>query len=386
VGYFQSINMKKKFMIVCAFAHSLINFRGRLLEQIMQNGHSVLALAPDFDDSVLDWCKERGIQTANIQINNQSIGMLGDLRSIRQIRTTIKKYKPEVIMGYTHKPAIYTAIAGYRTGTAYTAMMVTGLGLGFEVDTAKKRMINRVITVLFKVACSVSDHVIFHNRDNLEFFLQRKIISTQTPATVVNGSGVDLSLFEKHLFVEAKSHEITFLIVARIVRYKGILEFALAAAALKKQYPKARFVLAGYRDESSSSYSDSEWQTISDSVDYIGKSDKVGELMRLCHVYVLPSYGEGLPRTVLEAMATGRAVVTTNTPGCRQTVLEGQTGLLVEPRNWQVLRDAMKKFLDGSESWREMGENAYEFALSQFDVEQVNKKMVEILRLGPFQP
>jgi glycosyltransferase involved in cell wall biosynthesis len=378
--------MKKKFMIVCAFARSFINFRGRLLEQIMQNGHSVLALAPDFDDSVLAWCKERGIQTANIQINNQSIGMVGDLRSIRQIRTTIKKYKPEVIMGYTHKPAIYTAIAGYRTGTAYTAMMVTGLGLGFEVDTAKKRMINRVITVLFKVACSVSDHVIFHNRDNLEFFLQRKIISTHTPATVVNGSGVDLSLFEKRLFVEAKSDEITFLIVARIVRYKGILEFALAAADLKKQYPKARFVLAGYRDESSSSYSDSEWQTISDSVDYIGKSDKVGELMRLCHVYVLPSYGEGLPRTVLEAMATGRAVVTTNTPGCRQTVLEGQTGLLVEPRNWQALRDAMKKFLDGSESWREMGENAYEFALSQFDVEQVNKKMIEILSLGPFQP
>jgi glycosyltransferase involved in cell wall biosynthesis len=370
-----------KFVIVCCFAPSLINFRGRLLEQIVQRGHSVLALAPDFDQFTTEWCNNRNIQTAHIDIDNQSTDMIGDIRTFTQIYHAIRSYNADVVLGYTHKPAIYTAVAGGILRTQHTAMMVTGLGSGFEVGTFKKRIVNTIVKLLFRLACRMSDRIIFHNSDDLAHFIGEGILPSKDKTVVVNGSGVDLSIFARHSFPDVPSSEITFLLVARVVRYKGILEYARAAAELKKAYPNAKFLLAGYQDNTPSAYSAEEWQFIQASVDYLGKSNDVSTLMQRCHVYVLPSYAEGLPRTVLEAMASGRPIITTDANGCRQTVIEGRTGFLVQPRDWQELKDAMEKFLDGRADWNKMGAEAHSFAISAFDVEQVNKHMLEALKL-----
>jgi glycosyltransferase involved in cell wall biosynthesis len=370
-----------KFVIVCAFAPSLINFRGRLLEQIVAKGHSVLALAPDFDESTTTWCKSRGIECQHIDLDNQSTDMFADIRASAQIYRAIKSFRADVVLGYTHKPAIYTAIAGRLLRTPHTTMMVTGLGSGFELGTVKKRVVNVIVKSLFKLACKMSHRIIFHNPDDRAFFIEQGILKSNDKTVVVNGSGVDLGIFAKQPFPDVPSSEITFLLVARVVKYKGILEYAQAAAELRKTYPKAKFLLAGYHDNSPSAYTGEQWTFIQASVDYLGKSSDVSSLMQKCHVYVLPSYGEGLPRTVLEAMASGRPVITTDANGCRQTVIEGQTGFIVQPRDWNGLKDAMEKFLDGSADFREMGANAHGFALSSFDVEQVNKHMLEALAL-----
>jgi glycosyltransferase involved in cell wall biosynthesis len=370
-----------RFVIVCAFAPSLVNFRGRLLEQIVENGHTVLALAPDFDESTSVWCKSRGIQTGHIDLDNQSTDMLADIRAFTQIYRAIRSFRADVVLGYTHKPAIYTAIAGRLLRTPHTTMMVTGLGSGFEVGTFKRRIINVIVKSLFKLACRMSHRIIFHNADDLQFFIAEGILHSKRKTMVVNGSGVDLRLFAQQPFPDVPPSEITFLLVARVVQYKGILEFAQAAEDLKKTYPKARFLLAGYHDNSPSAYTDEQWKFIQTSVEYLGKSNDVSSLMQRCHVYVLPSYGEGLPRTVLEAMASGRPIITTDANGCRQTVIEGKTGFLVQPRDWQELKDAMEKFLDGRADCNKMGAEAHCFAISAFDVEHVNKHMLEALKL-----
>ena len=370
-----------KFVIVCAFAPSLVNFRGRLLEQIIAEGHTVLALAPDFDEATAQWCRSRGVETRHIDLDNQSTDMLADIKALTQIYRAIKSFRADVVLGYTHKPAIYTAIAGRLSGTPHTTMMVTGLGSGFEVSTFKKRIVNVIVKSLFKLSCLMSHRIIFHNADDLQYFVDEGILRSKHKTVVVNGSGVDLGLFARQPFPDVPPSEITFLLVARVVQYKGILEYAKAAAELKKTFPKARFLLAGYHDNSPSAYTGEEWAFIQASVEYLGKSNDVSSLMQKSHVYVLPSYGEGLPRTVLEAMASGRPIITTDANGCRQTVIEGKTGFLVQPRDWTGLKDAMQKFLDGRADWKEMGAESHNFAITSFDVEQVNKHMLEALKL-----
>jgi len=162
----------------------------------------------------------------------------------------------------------------------------------------------------------------------------------------------------------------------------GIIEYARAAEALRQRYPKAKFLLAGYHDSNPLAYSDEEWRFIQDQVEYLGPSEDVRALYGRAHVYVLPSYGEGMPRTVLEAMASGRPIVTTDTYGCRDTVEEGVNGYLVPTREWEPLEQAMERFLAGRSSIAEMGAASLERVRRLFDVEKVNRQMIAALGVG----
>jgi len=283
-------------------------------------------------------------------------------------------------MGYTHKPAIYTALAAKIAGVPRVTMMVTGMGFGFEPGRGLKQKIVPAITrALFRISCSVSDAVVFHNKDNRDFFLSEKLLRQPDKAVVVGGSGVDLAKFNPQPFDRADKEEITFLLVARIVRYKGILEYACAAQMLRARYPNAKFLLAGYQDSNPLAYSNDEWNFIQSELDYLGPSEDVGSLYRRAHVYVLPSYGEGMPRTVLEAMASGRPIVTTDTYGCRDTVEEGVNGHSVPTRDWQNLAIAMERFLTGTSVYQTMGEESIKRVRRLFDVEDVNRDMIAAL-------
>ena len=374
--------MSKCFVIVCSYAPSLVNFRGELLKQIKQNGHRIVAVAPDFDSKIRLWCRSNDIETEDFQLNNQGMNPFRDLVSIYQLYQIIRKYNADVVLGYTHKPALYTAFAGFLARVPHVTMMVTGLGFGFETDSLKKKIVNSIVKMMFYVTCLQCDRIIFHNKDNLQFFIQSKIVKDETKCTVVAGSGIDLSQFSRLEFSETKNSNLVFLLIARIVRYKGIIEYATAAQSLKKKYPDSQFLLVGYRDNNPASYDDEEWKFITQNVTYMGKSDKIAEMIRLAHVYVLPSYGEGLPRTVLEAMASGRAIITADSPGCRDTVIENRNGHLVQVKDSKSLANAMERFLSGNSDWRRMGDESYKMALQLFDVKQVNRQMIDALKLG----
>ena len=372
--------MPQTVLITCSDTNSLRNFRGRLIEALRAEGHRVVAVGPSFSPAMAEWCDERGVATERTSLDNQSLNPLHDLFVIAQLHRIIRKWKPDVVMGYTHKPALYTAFAAKLAGVRRVTMMVTGIGFGFEPGAGWARKLVPAITrTLFRIGCAVSDTVIFHNKDNRDFFLAEKLLKQPDKAVVVGGSGVDLTHFTPLPFEPAVAEGLTFLLIARIVRYKGILEYARAAEALRGRYPDAKFLLAGYHDANPLAYSGEEWRFIQAQVEYLGPSDDVRSLYKRAHVYVLPSYGEGMPRTVLEAMASERAIVTTDTYGCRDTVEEGVNGHLVPIRDWNSLAGAMERFLSGKSSYEAMGAASLERARQLFDVEQVNRDMMQAL-------
>ena len=369
-------------LLTCSDATSLRNFRGRLIQSMRALGHDVIAVAPGFPPAIASWCDDLGVAMERTSLDNQSLNPIKDIGVIGELYRIIRRHKPDVVMGYTHKPALYTAFAAKFAGVPRVTMMVTGIGFGFEPGPGMRRRIIPAITrSLFRVGCAVSETVIFHNRDNRDFFLEEKLLKDGSKAVVVGGSGVDLSHFTPQPLEDAAPGELTFVLIARIVRYKGILEYARAAQALRARYPKAKFLLAGYHDSNPLAYSDAEWHFIQDQVEYLGPSDDVRSLYRRAHVYVLPSYGEGMPRTVLEAMASARPIVTTDTYGCRDTVEEGANGHLVPTRQWEPLDDAMERFLSGASPVEKMGKASLTRARALFDVENVNREMIEALGL-----
>ena len=370
-------------LLTCSDANSLRNFRGRLIQSMRAQGHEVVAVAPRFPPAIAGWCDDLDLVMERTSLDNQSLNPIKDIGVIGELYRIIRKHKPDVVMGYTHKPALYTAFAARLAGVPRVTMMVTGIGFGFEPGPGTARKIIPAITrSLFRAGCAASDTVIFHNRDNRDFFLEEKLLKDGSKAVVVGGSGVDLSHFTPQPLEDAAPGELVFLLIARIVRYKGILEYARAAQALRARYPKAKFLLAGYHDSNPLAYSDAEWRFIQDQVEYLGQSDDVRSLYRRSHVYVLPSYGEGMPRTVLEAMASRRPILTTDTYGCRDTVEEGVNGHLVPTREWAPLAGAMERFLSGASPLEKMGEASLTRARALFDVENVNREMIEALGLG----
>jgi glycosyltransferase involved in cell wall biosynthesis len=374
--------MSKTVLLTCSDANSLRNFRGRLIESIRAAGNDVVAVAPSFPRPIAQWCSQLGVRMETTRLNNQSLNPAADLHALGELVGIIRRHRPHVVMGYTHKPALYTAFAAKFAGVPKVTMMVTGMGFGFEPGEGLTRKIIPAITkTLFRMGCLASETVIFHNRDNLEFFLENGLLRQRDKAVVVGGSGVDLNEFPPQPLQPAEPGELTFLLIGRIVRYKGILEYARAAEALKARYPKAKFLLAGYRDSNPLAYSDEEWRFIEKNVEYLGPSEDVRSLYAKAHVYVLPSYGEGMPRTVLEAMASGRAIITTDTYGCRDTVAEGVNGHLVPIREWKPLAKAMEAFLSGESSYAKMGAASLERARALFDVEIVNRDMLAALGL-----
>jgi len=372
--------MPRKILLACSDANSLRNFRGRLIATLTAGGNEVIAAAPDFSPSIAKWCDELGVVMERLSIDNQSLNPFKDAAALVHLYRIVRRHRPDVVLGYTHKPALYTAFAAKLAGVPRVTMMVTGIGFGFEPGPGVlRKMVPTITRALFRIGCAASDCVIFHNKDNRDFFLAERLLKKPGKAIVVGGSGVDLSYFHPQPFGGADAEVTTFLLIARIVRYKGILEYARAAEALRARYPKAKFLLAGYHDSNPLAYSDEEWRFIQDQVEYLGPSEDVRSLYRRADVYVLPSYGEGMPRTVLEAMASERPIITTNTYGCRDTVEEGLNGHLVPIRQWEPLRDAMERFLSGRSAVSEMGAASLSRVRRLFDVEIVNRHMLEAL-------
>jgi glycosyltransferase involved in cell wall biosynthesis len=348
----------------------------------LRKGDQVIAIAPDFPPDIEKWCSTLAVVMERVTIANQSLNPLRDVVSIFSLYRIIRRHRPDVVMGYTHKPALYTAFAAKAARVPKITMMVTGMGFGFEPGDGWFRRTIPVIThTLFFVACEVCQTIIFHNKDNRDYFLSRRMLRKASKAIVVGGSGVDLKHFTPQPLNPCASTDLTFLQIARIVRYKGVLEYAHAARSLKDNYPRARFLLVGYWDDNPLSYSAEEWAFIQANLEYLGSSTDVRELYQQAHVYVLPSYGEGMPRTVLEAMASARPIITTDTYGCRDTVAEGVNGHLVPIKDWRSLAGAMEHFLSGRSPAAKMGAMSLERARDLFDVESVNGEMIKALGL-----
>ena len=369
-----------KIVVVGGFAESLINFRGDLLVAMVQAGHDVIACAPDASPDIIAALAQRGVAYQSLPLARTGLNPLLDLRTCWCLFRFFRAYKPDVVFSYTIKPVIYASFAAKMAHINSIFSMITGLGYGFAAPGWKGLGVKCVVSMLYTLALSVNKKVFFQNPDDAAFFVSRHLLAKANKAVLVNGSGIDTAKFNSCSLPESSR----FLLIARLIKDKGIYDYVDAAAMLKKKYPFVRFDLVGWLDENPSCVhkADLDQWIASGVIHYWGKLADVRPAIASCSVYVLPSYyPEGTPRTILEAMAMGRAIITTDTPGCRETVVEGENGYRVPIKNSEKLAEVMERFILQPALATTMGARSRAIAVEKYDVHKVNKVLMTQMEL-----
>lgn len=370
---------KQTILLNGSYGPSLIGFRGRLIESMVQRGHRVHVSAPDIDEQLADAIRALGAVPHVVPMTRTGLSPIGDLGYFRAMRRLLRETSPDLSLSYTIKPNIWASLAARSLGIR-SASMVTGLGYAFiENGGLKQKLVRLIARLLYRAATKANDVVIFQNPDDREDFIGAGCLAGAGKARVVNGSGVDLT----HYAVAPLPEKPVFLMASRLLGNKGVREYSDSALRILSGRGDARFLLAGYIDEGPDRIDSAELDRwIAGGIEYLGALEDVRPAIRKASVFVLPSYREGTPRSVLEAMAMGRPIITTDVPGCRETVVQGVNGLLVPPRNRELLIKAMETLIESPDLRTEMGLQSLEICRSKFDVDAVNAHMLELLALA----
>jgi len=359
----------------------LLNFRGHLLSAMVKAGHEVIACAPGKPPNVIEGLQALGVRYQTIDLERTGMNPLKDLRSCMQLRKVFLELKPDIFFGYTIKPVIYGSFAARLANIPNIYSMITGLGYAFSGSTLKHRLVNMLVSCLLQFSLSMNVKVFFQNPDDLSLFERLGLIKDRKQGVLINGSGVDLDFFTLSPPVIDRP---AFLLIARLLKEKGIYEYVNSAIILKARYPQTEFMILGPMDSNPSAISEiqiTNWHR-DGIINYLGETTDVRPFIAEASVYVLPSfYREGTPRTILEAMAMGRPIITTDAPGCRETVVEGENGYLVPIKDSQALAGAMEMFILHPELIKTMGKRSREIASVTYDVHKVNSAIMEAMGL-----
>lgn len=366
----------KKFVLISPKNRTVYNFRGNLIKDIIAKGYEVIVTGPNQMD--IDKIEALGARFIEIPINKNGMNPIADLKYIFALMKLLKKEKADATLGYTIKPIIYGAIAAKLAGVKNITSMVTGVGYLFISTSLKAQLIKSISVMLYKLGMACADHVIFQNGDDRKEFIERHIVK-ESKSYQVNGSGVDMSHFEPR----AMPKQVTFFMLSRALYSKGIIEYLEACKMVKEKHPDVRCILLGAVENMQDSIRMDELQPYIDGgiIDYYGETNDVRQYVEQCSVYVLPSYREGTPRTVLEAMAMRRPIITTDTPGCRETVEEGRNGFMIPVKDSRALAEKMEYFILHPEDIEKMGEESLRYCREKFDIWKVNESMLSIMKL-----
>ncbi|CAB1220523.1 glycosyltransferase family 4 protein [Acinetobacter bouvetii] len=377
-----------RFLMICSYLPSALNFRGKLLEAIHAKGYEIHVFAPDLTDfpDELNRLQQLGYQVHAIPMQRAGTNPLADLKLLKTLYQMIRQIRPDVVLSYTIKPVIYGTLAAWLARVPRRFALITGLGYAFQnVESGQRSLFQKLVHGLYAQALKYADKVFFQNPDDLKLFQDMQLLDVNKPTVVVNGSGVNVQDFAvlplpKNAQGQVKA---SFLLIARLLGDKGVREYAEAARIIKAQYPEVEFHLVGWIDDNPSAIAQAELDTwVADqTLKFWGKLSDVRPAIAASSVYVLPSYREGTPRTVLEAMAMGRAIITTDAPGCRETVTHGVNGYLVAVKSVDDLVSSMQYFIEDPKLMAYMGQRSREIALNKYDVHQVNKHMMTEMEL-----
>jgi glycosyltransferase involved in cell wall biosynthesis len=377
------------FLIIASYPLSVLKFRGALIAAIQQAGFKIHLAAPEFND----YLEERdslialGYTVHDIPMQRTGTNPAADAQTLLALYRLMREIKPDYVMGYTIKPVIYGSLAAKLARIPKRFALITGLGYAFqEVDepSYKKSNLQKITHKLYSVALASTHKVFFQNPDDEALFKSMGILKPTAATKVVNGSGVDVSEYSVQPFPIIDDKPLPkFLLIARLLGDKGVREYAQAAQLIKAKYPQVQFDLVGSIDSNPSAISQYEldnWLSTG-LFNYWGRVKDVKPAIAASSIYVLPSYREGTPRTVLEAMAMGRPIITTDAPGCRETVIDGYNGYLVPVKAVEELTAAMERFIVNPELIIEMGKASRQLVEEKFDVDAVNQSMLEAMGL-----
>lgn len=366
--------------VLGSYPDSVVAFRGDLIKGFVDANHEVTVMMATANPSVEKDIENLGCRFRPYSIKRNRIDPKADWQTLKELKTILKEIQPDRILAYTIKPIIWGSIAARRVPGCDVFALVTGLGYTFQGKTIKRRMLNAAVIGLYRFALRRVAAVIFQNSDNRDEFVRLKI-APASKCYVVNGSGINTNRFTKAPLPEGTPR---FLLIARLLGEKGIREYCRAAEIVKKRFPDAIFDLVGPEDPSPDGLPiDEVLQWSNDgTVNYLGATQDVRPFIANSHIYVLPSYHEGMPRTVLEAMAMGRPILTTDVTGCRETVVDGRNGWLVPMADFDALAERMIWFIENRIQWQQMAIESRRIAEEKFDVKKVNSDMMQIMGIA----
>ena len=370
-----------RILVIGGLADSLVNFRGILLSEMVARGHEVIACAAEDNREIADKLAAMGVRYTPLHFRRAGLNPLGDLALLFRLLRVLRQLRPDIVLCYTIKPVIYGAIACRLTGIKQCYAMITGLGYAFMGGKGlRQKWVSMLARTLYRAALTGTAGVFFQNPDDLALFIETGLLRERYKALVINGSGIDTRYFSPAALPHGP---VVFLLIARLLKDKGIFEYASAAAILKQRYPEAIFRLLGPLDPNPNAISSDQLRTWQQAgvLDYLGEAGDVRPHLAASCVYVLPSYREGTPRTVLEAMSMGRPVITTDAPGCRETVTDGDNGFLVPVKDSSALAHAMERFILTPELMPLMGARGREIACLKYDVHAVNDTILHHMNL-----
>ena len=370
---------KKKILMIAPQTDTFVNFRGDLIRDIRKKGYNVTVVVPE--NECQDFFKAAGVKVRLIDLKKNSFSVLNTTSYYKELVRIISEEKPDKVFAYTIKPVIFGSLAAKKAGVEGIYSLICGLGMLFCSDSWKVKLVRTGVGVLYKRALKCNTKVIFQNKDDIEEFVSRGYVE-RGKCELVDGSGVNLKKFKRN---ELPKNDMAFLMVSRVLKEKGVMEYLKAAAMVKNHYPEVNFRYIGAIDKNKNALRMDQLNPyIEDgTVDYIPGTNEVAKYIAKCNVFVLPSYyREGIPKTLIEALAMGRPILTTNTPGCRETVIDGENGLFVQTKRAKDLALKMIWMIKHREKLQKMGDKSYEMCLERFTIEKINAEMMRIMEVG----
>jgi glycosyltransferase involved in cell wall biosynthesis len=374
-----------KILIIGTIASSLYTFRKDLILALVAKGHQVYALTTDSDPIELAKISDLEVIVSHYEFSRGGLNPLADLANTYVLYKKIKEIQPDIIFSYFAKPVIFGTIAAKLARVPKIYAMIEGLGYSFTDQpqgfSTKAKIIQNIQVILFKVALPLANKVIFLNPDDPQDLLQKNNIESVN-YQILGGIGLNLADYN-YSPVPNNALPVKFIFIARLIREKGIFEYVEAAKIVKNRYPQTVFTVLGNIDKQSlgaMTQQQLDELVTSNLIEHPGHVNNVNEWIANAHVFVLPSYyREGVPRSTQEAMAVGRAIITTDVPGCRETVIDGQNGFLVPKWNPQALAEKMIYFIEHPEYIKKMGDESYRIAQEKFDANKVNQRLISLL-------
>jgi len=352
--------------------------------ELIKKGHTVYAICPKGEK--FDLFEQHGVKAISYDISRKSLNVFKEVKTIQNIYKTIKPLNLDVLHNFTVKPNIYGSIAGRFAKVPKILNSVTGMGSFYIQNTKKALIVRSVIEFLYKMVNKFVSGVVFQNSDDMQYYINKNVVSKQK-AILIKSSGIDSSIYDiekvdkiniENLKIELGiKNQIVVLMVARAIWDKGIREYYEACKMLESKYKDVRFLYVGDTDEGNLSCANKEFLS-SGNIQWLGQRNDILALTALSDIYVLPSYREGVPRTLLEAASMSKPIVTTNAIGCKEVVDDGINGFLVKVKDSKSLSLGIEKLILDENLRHTMGKNGRIKVLKEFDVNIVVNKYMDV--------
>jgi len=372
-----------KVILVANTSWYIFNFRLPFIRSLLSRNIKVIVVSPK--DEYISNLKTYGIHHIDISIERKGLNPFNDLKLVKKLSCIYKNVNPDFIHHFTIKPVIFGSIAARLAGIANIINTIPGLGYIFAGNTVRQKAIRILVKQLYKLALKKTIINLFQNPDDRDYFVNNNLIQ-KINTKVTFGSGVDLEHFTFSPLTYSKKGYCCFLLLGRLLRDKGVTEFVEAAKHTRRNFPNTRFVILGIIDrgnpEGINRKEIEEWDN-QGIIEFLERRNDVRPIIQGADVVVLPSYyREGVPKSLIEAMAIGRPIITTDWPGCRETVVHRKNGILIPVKNVYKLIEAIKFMIDNPEERLNMGKESRKLAVKRFDVKRVNRMFLDAMGIS----